>query len=109
MARRATFDVASTAWVSPAADAQRAPAIVPAPVVAVLRFALPRPMAAVVAVHDAHEREVRVLLTGEIAAGEHSLGWDGRDDADSPVPPGEYALRLRIGACVVTSRRVRVG
>jgi flagellar hook assembly protein FlgD len=30
-------------------------------------------------------------------AGEHSLSWDGRNDAGSIVPAGTYLLRLDTG------------
>ena len=43
----------------------------------------------------------RVRLLGEqrnVSAGTYSIPWDGRDEAGNLVPPGLYALRLRLGS-----------
>ncbi len=76
--------------------------------VALLRFALPRAADATVAVFDATGKRVRVLLSGELTAGEHACGWDGRDDHDQPVQAGAYVLRLEAGDQVVIARRVPI-
>jgi 3-phytase len=40
---------------------------------------------------------VRTLAERQMEAGEHSLSWDGRNDAGSIVPAGTYLLRLDTG------------
>ncbi len=80
-----------------------------APVVAGLRFALPRPTLTDVHVVDAGGRRVRTLACGELAAGEHACGWDGFDDAGARCAPGSYVLRLETGGSLLTSRIVSLG
>jgi hypothetical protein len=95
------------------AHGERNGAAVPAPMVAravaALRFALPRPMLSCVEVLDAAGLRVRLLLGGEVAAGEHVCAWDGRDECNRPTPPGEYLLRLVVDGRVLTTRRVYHG
>jgi hypothetical protein len=45
-------------------------------------------------IFDLTGRRVRVLADGIRAAGEHSVIWDGRDGAGSPVSSGSYFYRL---------------
>ncbi len=71
-----------------------------------LRFALPHDAHATVRVVDAHENDVRVLLEGELRAGEHRCCWDGRGISGFRVPPGEYTIRLEVDGGVLTSRLV---
>lgn len=49
------------------------------------------------AVHAADGRRIRDLGSVMLAAGEHRLAWDGRDDAGRTVPSGTYFLRARGG------------
>ena len=84
------------------------PAAGPAPPLAVLRFALPKPTTATLSVHSADGRVVRTLLNGPLEAGEHDCRWDGRDDLGASVPPGNYCLQLEAGGSPLTSRRVAV-
>jgi hypothetical protein len=47
------------------------------------------------AIHDVAGRRVRTLVpTGEMAAGEYRIEWDGRDDAGHRLPTGIYWARL---------------
>lgn len=41
---------------------------------------------------------VRTLAAGQMAAGDHLMSWDGRDDAGESVPTGTYLVRLQNGA-----------
>ena len=61
----------------------------------VLRFSLPQAGPAAVEIFDPRGRRVRVLSHGDLAAGEHSAAWDGRDDAGRPQPAGVYLARVR--------------
>jgi probable HAF family extracellular repeat protein len=56
-------------------------------------------------VFDLSGRRVALLLNEKLAPGEHSLSWNGRDDAGAMIPSGIYFARLttRDGA---TSRRL---
>jgi len=47
-------------------------------------------------IHDASGRRVRMLVDEVLEPGtDHSVIWDGRNDADHPVPSGVYFARLR--------------
>lgn len=59
-----------------------------------VRFRLERPAAVRASVHAADGRVVRSLPGQELAAGQHRLRWDGRDDRGQPVPAGHYYLRI---------------
>ena len=76
--------------------------------VASLRFALPHSALAVVRVMDGQDREVRVLLDGELDPGEHKCCWDGGDGDGRLVAPGDYTLRLEVDGGVLTSRLVTI-
>jgi hypothetical protein len=49
------------------------------------------------AIFDAQGREVRVLVSAEVGAGDHELAWDGRDSFGRSVPAGAYWVRLSAG------------
>jgi hypothetical protein len=87
-------------------------------------FKLTRDDTVQVAVVDASDRVVRVLtqgvpLTGSDTApadtpkaGAHCFGWDGRNAAGQPVPPGVYRMRLhfdRIDRVVIPGEHRTVG
>src|SRR5262249_56760035 len=50
-----------------------------------------------VGVSDVAGRHVRTLMSGVQPAGEHTLAWDGRDDAGGRLNAGVYMLRLDAG------------
>jgi hypothetical protein len=60
-----------------------------------IRFALPRPAAAKVAIYSAAGRLVRNLADGSRPAGFHRVTWDGRDDEGASVARGIYYCRFR--------------
>ncbi|MDY0110669.1 MAG: FlgD immunoglobulin-like domain containing protein [Candidatus Krumholzibacteria bacterium] len=60
----------------------------------VVRFRLDREQSVRLAVFDARGRLTRELAGGVWAAGEHLVGWDGRDAAGRPAAAGVYLLRL---------------
>lgn len=45
-------------------------------------------------VHDARGRRVRTLVDAPLAAGDHSVEWDGRDAAGRSVASGVYLARI---------------
>jgi hypothetical protein len=69
-----------------------------------VRFSVPRPGAARLAVHDAAGRVLKVLAEGEFAAGEREVRWEGRDAGGAPLGSGVYFLRLS-GPGVAATRR----
>ena len=68
-------------------------------------FTLARPGPARLAVYDLAGRELRVLASGVLAAGEHERTWDGSGYA-GVAAPGVYFLRLGSGNREVTRRIV---
>jgi len=58
-------------------------------------------------VFDAHGRRVRRLGGSELAAGTHTLSWDGRSDAGREEPSGIYFLRVRAGSGAEVLKLVR--
>jgi hypothetical protein len=59
-----------------------------------LDVALPAPAAVEIAIHDVAGRRVRALRAGRLAAGQHRLQWDGRDEEGRALPSGVYLARL---------------
>jgi flagellar hook assembly protein FlgD len=68
-----------------------------------LRFALPHPGRARLEVFDLAGRRVATLLDRELAAGGHTLRWDGVSTRGDRVRSGVYAIRLT--AAGATARR----
>ena len=48
------------------------------------------------AIYNVLGQPVRQVWTGSLAAGEHRLGWDGRDELGQPVAAGVYLYRLQM-------------
>ena len=60
-------------------------------------FRLPESVRVEIAIYSIDGRRVRELRNGWMAAGEHALQWDSRDDHGSMVSSGIYFCRLRAG------------
>ena len=60
-----------------------------------------------VRVYNSLGQEVRYLAQGSLAAGHHSLSWDGRDGGGQPVASGSYLLRVRAGDWEAASKAVK--
>lgn len=71
-------------------------------------FTLARPGAAVLSVHDAAGRLVRILAAGVYPAGRHLAIWDGRDDRGAAVGSGLYYCRLASGGATAASKLILV-
>ncbi|RPJ46042.1 MAG: T9SS C-terminal target domain-containing protein, partial [Candidatus Latescibacterota bacterium] len=69
-------------------------------------FGVPRPGRVRIAVHDLAGRVVSVLIDAEMAPGEFSTEWNGRDGANRPAPSGIYFARMRAGGFSATRRLV---
>ena len=61
----------------------------------VIRYDVPRQAHVDLSVYDMLGRRVRVLYSGDHAAGFHEIRWDGRSDAGHDVATGVYLYRLR--------------
>lgn len=59
-----------------------------------IRFTTAKAGRVSLAVYDGDGGVVRSLLIGKpVEAGEHSVGWDGKDEQGKPVPAGRYEFR----------------
>jgi len=62
-----------------------------------IAFTLPVQETVALSVYDASGRLVRDLVNGTRNAGDHSITWDGRDNAGTTVGSGVYFYRLTAG------------
>lgn len=62
-----------------------------------IRFALDAAGPVRLTIHDLKGARVRVLRAGAMSAGDHAVGWDGRDDAGRALASGTYLVRLEAG------------
>lgn len=60
------------------------------------------------AVYDLAGRVVRHLQRGRLAAGDHDLAWDGRDDGGRAVRAGMYFIRMRADDREYGARLVKI-
>jgi hypothetical protein len=68
-------------------------------------FDMPRDAHASVTVHDLQGRLVRTLHGGVLAAGSHTIAWDGTDDAHRSLASGVYLVRA-VGAEMISYTKV---
>jgi hypothetical protein len=47
-------------------------------------------------VYDATGRQVRVVVSGRVEAGDHTIAWDGRDDGGTRLGSGVYFVRFTL-------------
>jgi hypothetical protein len=59
-----------------------------------IRFALPQPGRVELNVYNVAGQRVRTLSPGELRAGYHAVGWDGRDGQGNRLSNGVYFYRL---------------
>lgn len=64
----------------------------------VVRFELAAAGPAKLELFDLQGRRVRALHEGALAVGDHSVEWDGRDEAGAQLGRGTYFLRLTAGS-----------
>ncbi len=62
-----------------------------------ISFRVNRASEADIRIYDMLGREVRLLFKAGVAAGRHSVTWNGRDNAGNAVASGFYYYRLRDG------------
>ena len=73
-----------------------------------IRFSLPNPEHAFLAVWDVAGRKVRTLVDGTMDAGFHESRWNGKDDGGHPLASGIYYLRLQAGDRAIESKLLRL-
>ncbi|MBU1701366.1 MAG: T9SS type A sorting domain-containing protein [Candidatus Eisenbacteria bacterium] len=66
-----------------------------------VRFDLPEPGRATLAVYDVTGRVVRTLTKGQRPAGRHTVSWDGLASDGTRVPPGVYFIKLETEQMVI--------
>jgi hypothetical protein len=67
-----------------------------------VEFTLGRDAAATLRVYDVTGRLVRTLLDSYVAAGRHTVSWDGRDDRGITAASGVYFMRLQAAGQYLT-------
>jgi hypothetical protein len=84
--------------------------IVPNPAISgvMLRYSLPRDQQVSLAAYDVAGRRLALLASGRMAAGEHTVNWNFRDEKGAPVAAGYYVVKLRVGDRVMIQRGIRV-
>jgi uncharacterized membrane protein len=85
-----------------------APAPNPSAGATALSFTLPVAGAADLSIFDASGRRVASIAHLAMAAGPHTMMWNGRDEAGQPVANGMYWARLQTAQGSVSRRIVRV-
>jgi hypothetical protein len=73
-----------------------------------IRFTIPREGLVNLSVFDLLGQEIRVLLHGSLAAGQHTVTWDGSDALVEAAPSGVYFYRLTHGDRQVTRKLLLV-
>ncbi|MBD3219667.1 T9SS type A sorting domain-containing protein [bacterium] len=71
-----------------------------------LRYTVPRDGHASLAVYDARGRHVTSLVDGPVAAGTHTVRWQGTDAGGRALPSGVYLAVLRSGETASTRKLV---
>ena len=61
-----------------------------------------------VSIYDVQGRRVRTIARAPYAAGEHTIGWNGRDEFGREVADGVYFARLRTGDETVVRKLQRI-
>jgi hypothetical protein len=73
-----------------------------------ISFALAEPSWVTLTVYNVLGQEVRTLIDGPMAAGSHSIEWDGRDARGRETASGVYLYRLAAGSSTLTRKMVLV-
>ena len=69
-----------------------------------IEFALPSSGNVRLIVYNLLGREVRTLVSTVLAAGQHTINWDSRDNAGQAVASGVYFYRLEAGDHTMTRK-----
>lgn len=73
-----------------------------------IEFTLPKASRVTLEVYDLLGQKVRTLAYGHMAAGRHSVSWNGADDAGRQVASGTYFYRLNAGSTFETRKMMLI-
>jgi len=73
-----------------------------------IEFELPKAAQLELTVYDSGGRRIRVLTSGRMTEGLHSVSWAGQTDAGGTARPGVYFYRLSVNGKVVDEHRVTI-
>ena len=68
------------------------------------RSSIPRAGEITLSIYNLRGQLVATLHSGLIAAGRHSLIWDGKDARGLPVASGIYVYQMETDGCVATKK-----
>jgi flagellar hook assembly protein FlgD len=71
-----------------------------------IEFSIPDPAPVRLTVFNTLGQIIRVLVDDELAAGQHSVTWDGSDDLNHPVASGMYLYRIEAGSQTETRKMI---
>ncbi|HEX7878225.1 MAG TPA: T9SS type A sorting domain-containing protein, partial [Candidatus Eisenbacteria bacterium] len=80
----------------------------PASTGTVIDFVVPTSGPVRVEAFDLSGRQVRLVMTGPVEAGVHSVRWDMRGEGGSPIAPGTYFIKLSAAGQTSTRKIVLV-
>jgi len=63
-----------------------------------IQFLLPKSSHVDITIYNMLGKVIRLLVSKEYSAGEHTLKWDGRDRGGNPVSSGAYLYQINAGA-----------
>ena len=69
-----------------------------------LTFSLPNEQEIELTVYNLKGQKVRLLVSGQLSAGKHSVVWEGKNDNEKPVGSGLYFYKLRTEDKVLTKK-----
>ncbi|RME19554.1 MAG: T9SS C-terminal target domain-containing protein, partial [Candidatus Zixiibacteriota bacterium] len=69
-----------------------------------ISFALPEAANVTLDIYNVLGQRVTSLINGELPAGEHTVTWNGTNDAGASVASGVYFYRLTAGSFVQTKK-----
>lgn len=73
-----------------------------------IRYALPENAKVTLTIYNVLGKKVKTLVSGDRAAGYHSVVWDGKNAAGQVVSSGVYVYRLEAGSFVQNRKMVLV-
>lgn len=73
-----------------------------------IRFRIPAPGFVTLKIYDLSGREVRALMSNNLAPGSYEMQWHGRNDTGVEMPSGVYFYRLQSGIKSSTRRMLLV-
>jgi hypothetical protein len=72
----------------------------------VIGYSAPQAGRVAIKIFNVHGQVVRTVINGDVEAGFHQIGWDGRDDSGAKVARGVYFCRMEAGGFSATEKLV---